>query len=264
MEVKNNLLKVLLTFIFYFINFALIFPQDSLQCGFLKLKIDFQEIQVLINGKLMESTDSTIIKLQPGVYEIVLLNPNRTLWGNLDLKKDITLSANDTVTIVPIFPSLLTVRSQPAGALIYSDTTCLGTTPWEMAIIDSAIREIVIKKEGFLDFSLPLEKIKQNYADVFLMRDSKFNINLSKQNSSLKSRYRLSSYGFFGLSLLSGYASVYLKSQADTYYQKYLNAGSLDRMNSYFQKSKNFDKYSNAALAVLQINFLLFFYSLMK
>ena len=250
--------------IFYFFEISTAFSQESRPFGFLKLKINTPEIRLLINGNSISSVDSALMELPPGVYEIVALNPKRYLWGNIDFKQEVILSANDTITVTPVFPSLLTIRSQPFGAQVYSDNAYLGTTPCEIATTDSTIKKIILKKKGFLDCSLSLQNLNKNCINVLMMPDSKFDNKLINQSCQLKNRYQIFSVAFFGLTLLSGYASVHFKSQADDYYQKYLNAGSTERMNRYYQKCKHNDIYTNIALGVLQVNFLSFFYFLMK
>ena len=118
--------------------------------------------------------------------------------------------------------------------------------------------------EGFKNYKIGLNQLQNNFINIQLnKKNNLYNLHKIKFNK-LKSRYRKLSYSLFGLSLISGFSSIYFKNQADQNYNKYLTNGSLNNMNNYFQKSKKYDRYTNTALGVLQGCFLLSFYFLMK
>jgi len=79
-----------------------------------------------------------------------------------------------------------------------------------------------------------------------------------------QSHYRKLTYGMWGLSVLTGLATVYFKDQADEKYRQYLVAGSLRDMNKLFNDSRRFDQYSNISLGAVQRCFMLSFYFLIK
>ncbi len=56
--------------------------------------------------------------------------------------------------------------------------------------------------------------------------------------------------GLVVTAILSNWASFYLKRQADNYYGKYQRAASLKNIHHYYDKTAEFDRYSNAMLIV--------------
>lgn len=259
-----NFRILFLIVIFNIANTSIIFPQQKQTSGFLKINTDQKNITFFIDSEIVELPLTNIIDLQPGTHNIIFLHPKRFIWGNLDFQTQITISPADTVTITPVFQSILNIRSSPQNAEVYLNKELIGKTPFSIMNPKSPLTEIILKKEGFQNYKITSDQLLTNFINVHLNEEEKI-YNLHKLKfKNLKSRYRKLSYSLFGLSLISGFYSVYFKNQADENYNKYLTNGSLNNMNNSFQKSKKYDRYTNAALGVLQGCFLLSFYFLMK
>lgn len=250
-----------LIIIFSIVNTSVLFSQQN---GFLKINTDQKNITFFVDSEIVELPLTNIIDLQPGTHDIIFFHPKRFTWGNCDFQTRITILPADTVTITPVFQSILNIRSSPQNAEVYFNKELIAKTPFSIINTESPFTEIILKKEGFQDYKIALDQLQNNFINIQLNEEKKI-YNLPKiKFKNLKSRNRKISYSFFGLSLITGFSSVYFKNQADQNYNKYLTNGSLKNMNNYFQKSKKYDRYTNAALGVLQGCFLLSFYFLMK
>ena len=241
-----------------------LFSQQEQTSGFLKIDSDKKNLTILVNEQSITMPVENVLTLQSGNYTVVVFHPERFLWGNLDFEDRIIIFPADTVTLKPVFQTLLNIRSEPQHAKIYQREELLGETPFSIKKPNNYFSEIVLKKDGYCDHRILLDQVKNNRVMIELNKtDSIFNLHKIKFKN-MKSRNRKMSYGFFGLSLISGFSSIYFKSQADENYQKYLTSGSLKNMNNHFRQSKKYDRYTNSSLGVLQGCFLLSFYFLMK
>jgi len=259
-----NLRILFLIVIFNIAKTSIIFPQQKQISGFLKIDTYQKNITFFVDSEIVELPLTNIIDLQPGIHKIIFLHPKRFTWGNCDFQTQVTISPADTVTITPVFQSILNIRSSPHNAEVYLNKELIGKTPFSIMNPKSPFTEIILKKEGFQNYKITSYQLLNNFTNVHLNEEEK-NYNLHKlEFKNLKSHYRKLSYSLFGLSLISGFSSIYFKDKADQNYNKYLTNGSLDNMNNYFQKSKKYDRYTNAALGILQGCFLLSFYFLMK
>lgn len=246
----------------------LAYGQTSEAAGYLKIISDSSGIELRLNNKLLGYTPLPIISLRPGNYQLCALHPNPYLWGNLDWQDSIQIIANDTLIVQPKIKTFLFIRTDPFGAEIFLNNERQGETP--LAILlnsDNNPQQMLIKKEGYKDYPVNLGEMSNNYLTVNLSPNNRLTnldaIHLQEQ-IHLKRRYRKLSYGFWGLSIITGLTTVYLKDQADNKYQQYLVAGSLSEMNNYYNESKRFDRYSYVSLGLLQGCFVLSFYFLMK
>jgi len=238
----------------------------SQDVGYLQIESDSGGIEILIDGKLIGMTPLPPIALQPGIHQIAALNPQRFLWGNLDWQQTIQIISGDTVFLRPVFKILFSVQSEPFGAEVYLNGEFQGTTPLTLAFESTAPNSLIIKKEGYNDHVIDLNRFQANQLHVQLIKnDQFFDVKGEKlQQQKIQRRYRKLTYGLWGLSVLTGLATVYFKDQADEKYQQYLVAGSLQDMNKLFNNTKRFDQYSNISLGAVQGCFVLSFYFLIK
>ncbi|MCU0644967.1 MAG: PEGA domain-containing protein [bacterium] len=234
--------------------------------GYVKIETDSAGIEILIDGKLIGMTPLPFIALQPGIHQIAALHPQRFLWGNLDWLQTVQIAAGDSIILKPSFKILFSLQSKPFGAEIYINGEFQGTTPLTIAIESKDSSSVILKKEGYNDQFLNLNQFQTNHLQIPLVRNNQlFDFKQVEENEQKKqSHYRKLTYGMWGLSVLTGLATVYFKDQADEKYRQYLVASSLRDMNKLFNDSRRFDQYSNISLGAVQGCFVLSFYFLIK
>lgn len=234
--------------------------------GYAKIEMDSIGIEILIDGKLIGMTPLPLIELPTGAHQIAALHPQRFLWGNLDWVQTIQISIADTLIVKPTFRILCSIHSEPFGAEVFLNNELQGTTPLTIALDTQTSYSLLLKKEGYADYYLDGSPIQSNHLQVKLSKDDQFFDVKAEQQQQQKtqSRYRKLTYGLWGLSILTGLATVYFKDKADEKYQQYLVAGSLRDMNRFFNDTKRFDQYSNISLGAVQGCFVLSFYFLIK
>ncbi len=72
-----------------------------------------------------------------------------------------------------------------------------------------------------------------------------------------KKREAKISWACLGAAVLCGGASMYCKSEADGHYERYLRAGSPEKMNHYYDQARRFDRYAAVAYGGFQVSFVL-------
>lgn len=241
--------------------------QTAETVGYLKITTDSIGIEVRLNDQLLGFTPLPIIALRPGSYQLAARHPAPYVWGNFDWQDSVTIVAPDTLTVQPNFKTLFAVRTNPFNAAVFLNNDYLGETP--LAFPLNAHRDYLLrlKKDGFQDYVIDLKNVRANFLSVDLIENHsrlKLNELVAQQHRQTKHRYRALTYSFWGLSILTGLTTVYLKDQADEKYRQYLVAGSLKQMNRYYNDSKRYDRYTYISLSVLQGCFVLSFYFLMK
>ena len=260
---------VTLFFLFTFLSPTLspVFGQTHESFGYLRIQTDSSRVEIRVNNKSIGYTPLPIIALQPGDYIVSAIHSNPYLWGNLDWQNSIQIIHNDTIIIQPEFKTLFSIRTNPFGASVFLNDEFKGNTPLSILVNYPKNYQLLVKKDGFMDYPVDLKQIKNNFLNVNLERNKgQLDLNEFEQQKHRKAkhRYRAVTYSLWGLSILTGLSTVYLKDQADDKYKQYLVAGSLSEMNKYYNEAKKYDRYTYISLGVLQGFFVLSFYFLMK
>lgn len=254
---------LILVLLLCFITPNLLHSQDF---GYIKIETDSSGIEILIDGKLVGMTPLPPVAVQPGEHQVAALHPQRYQWGNLDWLQLIQISFGDTVILRPTFKILFSIQSQPFGAEVYLNDDLQGTTPLTFACESKNSCAVILKKEGYKDQVIDLSQVQTDHLQVSLVKNSNLvDLYQAEKETGLKqNRYRKITYGLWGLSILTGLATVYFKDQADEKYRQYLVSGSLQEMNKLFNDANRYDRYSTISLGAVQGCFVLSFYFLIK
>ena len=260
--------KLIFNLLFYSIVFiSPAFCQIMESNGYLKIDSDSSRIEIRLDDRSLGYTPLPVISLSSGDHVVAALNPNPFIWGNLDWQDSIKITSNDTVIVRPEFKTIFYIQTNPFDAEVFLNNKLTGNTPLTISINPKHKEQLLFKKTGFKDYLVNLNQVKNNYLNINLIQNQ-VQLNLDEfehqQLSRSKNHYRLATYSLWGLSILTGLTTVYLKDQADNRYQQYLVAGSLTDMNKYYNDAKRFDRYTYISLGALQGCFLLSFYFLMK
>jgi len=234
------------------------------QPGFLKVCYDSVAVKVYLNQKMLGYTPLPATPLAPGSYQLTVAHPNPFIWGNWDWQDSIRIVAGDTLVIHPQFKRSLQIRTRPFDAKIFMNQKLLGRSPLTLLLNSEINQQLLIKKNGYQDTLINLGTLSHNFLNVKLVPDeSVLKLRQLRQPKDIKHRYKKLTYGLWGLAVLSGFSSVYLKTQADANYKKYLTAGSLHDMNRYYNNALKYDRYTNISLGLVQACFILSFYFMM-
>lgn len=236
------------------------------EVSYLKVETDSTGIVILCDGKILGPTPLPVVNLVAGEHQIVALNPKRFLWGNPDWSRQLTFPPAETLVVAPRFQKQVFIQTEPFGADVYINDEWHGTTPLIMLLDGINRQQLMFKKDGYETQLLQFDPVQSNYVKLQLIRKNAYfeKINAKSSQRTAQLRHRRLTYGLWGLSIVTGLATVYFKDQADEKYRRYLQAGSFKEMSSYFNDARRFDRYSNISLGAVQGCFVLSFYFLIK
>ena len=224
--------------------------------GYLRVDCPVPGLKVMVNDSTVGITPLGIIQLKNGNYRLTVQNPRRGVWRNDDWQQQIKIAPNDTLAVTPRFPKHRILRSQPFSAQVFCNGDLLGTTPLLLDLSTINCQTLILKKDNYKPLHLRLNELTTSSVTLQPLHVK------SAPEPEIR-RQKILSYTLLALTISSGFASVYLKNQADQKYEQYLTAGDITTMNKYFNEARNYDKLSGIAFGMFEINFVLLFYSLM-
>jgi len=244
-----------------------VFSQPQGNLGYLKIDYDSTGIEIQLNNKTLGLTPLPIIMLTPGTYKIFARHPKPYLWGTFDWQDSIKIVSDDTLIIQPQFVKILFIKTDPFDADVFLNNKLMGQSPLSISFYSVDSSQLLVKKNGYENYGIDLNQVTSDYLNIILTENQRKlglkDFQLLSQKKS-KHRYKKLAYSFWGLSILTGLSTVYLKDQADEKYQQYRVAGSLKDMNKYYQDAKRLDRYTYVSMGILQGCFILASYFLMK
>lgn len=237
------------------------------QYGFLKITCSIPELTVVANDSLLGYTPLPILTLKAGSYLLFITNPKRKLWLHEDWIRQIQIHAEDTTSVEPLFNTPIHIRSIPFDAEVYLDEFYLGKTPlfFDLSKLDGEL--IKIKKDRYKTHTIPLRSIESLSSQVKLLpyiEQKQANIQRLSEYSNKQRQFQKMTYSLMALTICSGFATAYLKNQAELEYDRYLMAGNVQEMNRRFNNAKRFDKLSSISLGIFEASFASAFYFLIR
>ncbi len=236
------------------------------QTGFLKIVSPDTGLTISINDSVVAKTPSKPILLTIGRYRLVVSNPQKGLWRHNDWTKAITIKPADTLIIEPEFTKNFIIRTNPFDAGVYLNDQYIGATPLYCEIPDPANAVLLIKKLDYEFVTIKPDTLKSStiVIDLTAMEDQPLLILQSNQHDNKVSSNKKLIYSVFAVTLASGFTAAYLKDMADKKYNQYLSAGSLSKMDKYYNDSKRLDMYSSVSLGLFEVSFVVSLYYLIK
>jgi hypothetical protein len=227
---------------------------------------------VLIDGKEAGFTPLRNWPLTIGQHEIAVKRARPESWLDFDWVEICSLRAGDTLNFVAHFQKGYSINSTPFGAEVYVDNILQGTTPLVLRLPEDEIANVEIRKTGYQTEQLQIGKTEAGIAEIRLYAVAlKQEKNLAILHEAEQSRRRFHinrnrrmSLAAAGLSLASGVASILLKDKADHFYEQYLTAGLPAKREMFYQRTKDYDRYSGVATAVFEASFAVSVYFFLK
>ncbi len=233
-------------FINYLLFFILPFNSFAQECkSKIVVQSDSDSVYVFINDSLITKTKSSSIELPNGRYEIKLVGDNK-IW-NSNITDDI-ITLRDCDSIMVKYNSVYGnyIDSNPQDAYVFIGDSLIGNTPM---FLNSFIKEVTIKKDGFRDYSLSDLKagnnVKVNLEFIGVQKEKSF----------------FSSTAFkvlAGSALALGAASAYFKLKADNKFDEY----KLNKDKLLLDQTNKYDLISGITFTALQINLGFIIYKL--
>ncbi|MDZ7361987.1 MAG: PEGA domain-containing protein [candidate division KSB1 bacterium] len=250
------------------------FAQQAESTGHAVISVESQYpgLPILIDGKEAGFTPLQNHLLPPGKHEIAVKRAQPESWLDFDWVETCSLSAGDTLHFTAHFQKGYSINSMPFGAEVYLDGVLQGTTPLVLRLPEDEIAYVEIRKAGYQAEQLQIGKTKEGLAETRLyavtLKPEKDWTVLHEDEASRRrfhlTRNRRISLAAAGLSLASGVAAILLKDKADHFYDQYLTTGLPAQREKFYQRTKDYDRYSGIATAVFETSFAVSFYFFLK
>jgi hypothetical protein len=227
---------------------------------------------VIVDGKDVGFTPLHHWSLPPGKHEIAVRRSQPESWLDFDWVETCSLAAGDTLYLVAKFQKGYSISSTPFGAEVYVNGVLQGTTPLVLRLPGEETAHVELRKTGYQSAPLHVGKPAEGIAPtrlyaVTLKPETDLTMMPEVEKSSRRlhlSRNRRISLAAAGLSLASGVAAILLKDKADHFYEQYLTASLPENREMYYQRTKDYDRYSGIATAVFEASFAVSFYFFLK
>jgi hypothetical protein len=259
-------------FLFWGISAKLIFPgekilTDSSKTGILTIQRADSTLNIFIDGKFVGYSTTQKHPISSGKHEIQLTPSDQSVWRVGDWKKEFKIATGESLTIKIPEIKYLYINSVPFDAVVTLNDSISGKTPLFITVTDSAHDVLRIQKSGYLDYWMEVKAIKTNYLNVKLEKDKQVEETTSQEVLNLKNKRtqkKLITYSLIGLTLISGISTIYLREEADQYYDKYLTAGQPAEMDHLYAETQKYDQYTAIAYGTFQLGFVTTLFFLFK
>jgi len=238
-------------------------PEDKQSFAVVSITTSQAGLPVFVDGTHVGVTPLQHLPLPAGEHEIAVRLNQSDSWLDADWIEKYHLLAGDTLEIHPRFKRGYMINSKPFGAEVFLDGMPQGTTPVVVYVTDHERREVELQLGGYDDFSFAIDSTSQRLWNVTLREDKdRMHAEMAgvQGKTSRRAHFRRLSMAAAGMSAVSGVTAVLLKRRADGYYQDYLSAGDPRALESFYNKTNQYDEYAGTAFIVFQASFVMSFY----
>lgn len=241
---------------------AVLCAQDTTRVppkGFVSVETDPAGAEVFLDTLRLGTSPLDRVTAAPGPHALQVFFPSSRVWNSFVKARDIQVEPGNELRISLEFGSLLSIRSQPSGALVSHDGTDFGRTPLQFRSPARLRGSLVFRKDQFetrtvsLDDSAlslvmlkPLPGSTESAPDVLLEQTDK------------TSPRMWGTYGSAAGMVVSGVLAAYFKDRANKEFDLYLST----KVNSHLSSTRAFDQRSSIALVLTEVSFGLLSYFL--
>jgi len=218
-------------------------------------------LPIFVDGMQVGVTPLKHFSIPAGRHEISVKHVQSESWLDTDWAEKYDLAAGDTLDVYPVFKRGYMINSIPFGAEVFVDHVQQGTTPLVLYLNEGDRSEVELRIKGYENYVTTIDSTSTRRIQITLLKDRDDLLSRKKeQKNSRRSHFRKLATIAGGMSAASGITAILLKRQADNFYQDYLSASNPQEINSYFNKTGQYDEYAGTAFIVFQISFGLSFY----
>ncbi len=218
---------------------------------------------VLLDGKCMGKTPVTLGSLSAGRHEVVVQHPDRTSWLAPVLAESLVVAPGDTQTVHFRFPRRFMISTDPYGAEVLAADSIYGRTPLLLTVPPGKeLGTVTLRKDGYDTLTLDPDTLRRGFYRGTLtpvwQRDENREMILGTIGHKRSNTVPL--YVTGTLTVVSGIAAAYFKTQADERFAEYNRTGDPGLLS----QTHRLDTAAGVTLATTQVGLLLFSYFLLS
>jgi hypothetical protein len=220
--------------------------------GFVVVETNLPAGLLSANGALLGAAGDGAFELEPGVYALALVEPNREAWRARRAEAEVTVLAGETARVRLDVPYRYRVESFPYGAAVTLESEAgprvLGETPLTVESDAPLDGEFVVAAPGHQAARQPAGAAADN-AYSFVLKpldafETAAEVGLGERRPNVWIDVAAA-----GLALSAGAVAVYYKQKGDARYDDYARSGD-PALRPEFER---YDTYSAVALGAMQV-----------
>jgi hypothetical protein len=240
---------------------------DSSETGILTIQSADSTMNIFIDEKLIGYSTTQKHPIPSGKHVIQLTPPDQSVWRVGDWKKEFEIATGESLTIKIPEVKYLYINSIPFDAVVALNDSISGKTPLFVTITDPTHDVLRIQKSGYLDYRIEAKEMKTTYLHIKLEKNNHVEETNNQEVLNFKNKRtqkKILAYSLVGLTLISGITTIYLREEADQYYDKYLAAGQPADMDHLYAETQEYDQYTAIAYGTFQLSFVTTLFFLFK
>jgi hypothetical protein len=246
----------------YSIIFTISIIAQNGQVGFLSID-NKDSLMIYLDSIPVSNRSFDSLCLEPGIYHLRAIPDNSLNWLNGGDERTVEILPDSCLKLELEKSIYINLNSVPYGCEVHHHDHIIGTTPLLIKKKDFLNDSLLLKKQGYLEQTITIGERQDHYRAI-LER-----INGAKESPVIKNRQEKKYIhwereGLLICSILTGWGSFIFKREADHYYDKYQKTTSPQLIETYYNRTKNYDRWAEISLGVSIISLGSYFYLLIK
>lgn len=219
---------------------------------------------VQIDSVTVGKTPLNNFAVTPGEHFVSIFPPNTGVWNLKERRTNIIVNEGENRWIRVDFDTPVKINSLPYGAMVYQDTSAIGTTPLQLAFERNKGKTFQIRKSGYHPFIFTLSARQAILAE--LEEDNDYvEANEKPQFLGIFPRERVKSkFTLLALTVAAQWGAFYLKNAADNNFEKYRETADPALQKKYWDNTQKFDRLSEITLGTSYVSLAALIYLVVR
>ena len=231
------------------------------QSSYLSVRVT-ESFHVYINEQLVNQGSFDSLAVAAGTYLVHVYDRNNLSWQNRGYTRSVTTKPNQLLVLDFTAETNIAISSIPSASQVLFNNKIIGLTPLTLTTPAEDAMQITLIKEGFEPQRFTLFPGTESYNISLNPISSIPNQEVFKAGVE-KDSFRWSREGLVITTLTTSWLAFFLKREADKNYDKYLRAADPNRLSTYYDRTRAFDRYAEIAVGVSIVSLGTYFYLLL-
>lgn len=195
--------------------------------------------------------------ISTGAHDLIIQSPSWPSWDQPDFIDSFVALPGQEYKFTPEFKEIISINSNPFGAIVYNNGKEIGTTPLNITFENNS--EIILKLTGYKSYVLDIENLAQSAYFVSLVPSEEW-VLFKKQNEINKKknvgRNKKLFFASLGFAAAAGFTTSYLRSRGNEEFDKYETAAIPSAMDEHFSEAQRYDRLASVSYALFEVAFI--------
>lgn len=238
-----------------------VLAESGEQPSYLSVRVN-ESFHVYINEQLVNQGSFDSLAITSGNYNIHAYDRSNLSWQNRGYGRNVSLEPNQHTIVDFISEASILISSVPTACQVLFNDEIIGETPLTLVSPSETALQISLKKEGFEPRQFMLLPGKTSHILSLNPISALPNQEVFREGID-KDQFRWNREGLVITTLATSWLAFFLKREADKNYDKYLRAADPDRLSTYYDRTRTFDRYAEITVGVSILSLGTYFYFLL-